>query len=324
MTQLDTLVPGPLDLTGYHLGTPQRAGSMTVVPITGPERPGIAPPRSALKLNRVVGYGEVELRNGADQGVAIVPLHIGYIQDAAQNHALCASAFLAPGQRRVFNDACCVQESQGGYLQGKDQWFFVLPVELRAKALELRYTRSYSKLWPDISALNHRYGLAPRGHLEQILSRKRAVLTQFQSRLELMPGQLGALFFLGGRFAGLEIAPDARYFAEVWTALVCFAYGVAAWQSEPQKAAAQPYELETNGGIGGVRAALAQDRAAQLEEVGSWLAAAPAGSVRLEEEERYLDLRLSTVNGEHLAGQVVTEHGRLVYASLFSRANQLP
>ncbi|MFI7125072.1 ARPP-1 family domain-containing protein [Nonomuraea sp. NPDC050153] len=314
MTALETLLPAPLDLRGYRAGTPQRGGALTMVPIWGPERPGIVPPRSGLKLERVVGYGRVELLNGAREGVAIVPLHIGYIQDAAQNHALCSAALLGAGQTRRFDDACCVQSGQGGYLEGRDQWFFVLPAELRARALELRGKRDYAKLWADISALNAACGLPSRGHLEQILSRKRAMLTQFQSRLELMPGQLGALFFVGERFAGLELAPDPAYFAELWMALVCFAYGVAAWRAEPERAGAEPYDA---GSLAELRAELARDRAARQAEVASWLPT-PAGDVRMVEEERYLDLRLSTVTGGGLAGQVVTEHGRPVYASLFA------
>ncbi|MEV0235314.1 DUF6569 family protein [Nonomuraea sp. NPDC050786] len=314
MTALDTLLPAPLDLDGYRAGTPQHAGALTMVPLWGPGRPGIVPPRSGLKLKRVVGYGQVELHNGAREGVAIVPLHLGYIQDAAQNHALCSSALLGAGQTRRFDDACCVQAGQGGYLEGRDQWFFVLPVELRAKALRRRGRKDYAKLWPDISELNRAYGLPSRGHLEQILSRRRATLTQFQSRLELLPGQLGALFFVEGRFAGLELAPDPVYFAEMWMALVCFAYGVAAWQAEPERAPARPYDV---GSLAELRAGLARDRAARRDEVASWLPA-PAGDVRVVEEERYLDLRLSTVTGGGLAGQVVSEHGRPVYASLFA------
>lgn len=316
MTPLDTLVPAPLDLSGYRLGAPQRAGALTMVPIFGPQRPGIAAPRSGLKLKQVVGYGEVELHNGAAAGVAIVPLHIGYIQDGAQNHALCSAALLGAGQTRRFPDACCVQAAQGGYLEGRDQWFFVLPVELRAKALELRGEQGYSKLWTDISLLNSRYGLPQRGHLEQLLTRKRAVLTQYQSRLELQPGQLGALFFLGERFAGVEIAPDPGYFAEMWMPLVCFAYGVAAWHHEPAPAAAEPFAA---GNLAELRAELHRERDRRHEQVLSWLPPAPA-EVDMVEEERYLELRLYTVTGGGLTGQVVGEHGRLVYASLFATA----
>jgi hypothetical protein len=317
MTALDTLVPGPLSLAGHRLGTPQQAGALTMVPISGPDRPGFVPPRTGLKLSRVTGYGRLELRNGAADGVAIVPLHIGYVQDAAQNHALCRSAFLAPGQTLLFEDACCVQQTQGGYLTGRDQWFFVLPGELRARALELRGVHGYAKLWDDIAELNQRCGLPRRGHLEQILSRKRPVLTQFQSRLEPQPGQVGALFLVDGRFAGLEICPGPRYFAEMWPALACFAYGVAAWRAEPAPAPAAPYDAAT---LAELRGALDRDRAARLTGIAARLAAAALDEAAdVQEEERYLDLRLSTVTGPHLAGQVVTDGGQAVYASLFAR-----
>ena len=332
-TTLDTLLPGPLSLAGHRLGTPQRAGALTMVPISGPAYPGVVPPRTGLKLTRVTGYGRVELRNGAAHGVAIVPLHMGYIQDAAQNHALCRSAFLGAGQTLLFEDACCVQEGQHGFLAERDQWFFILPLELRARALDLRGRSDYAKLWDDIAALNRRYGLPRRGHLEQILSRRRSVLTQYQNRLEPQPGQLGALFFLHGRFAGLELAPDPRYFAEVWPPLVCFAYGVAAWHTadaltphiapgaDTDSAAARQPEPFDARDLRELRAELHRDRAERIAEIADWLAATPTGPIDLQEEERYLNLRLSTVTGPHLAGQVVTDGDRAVYASLFTTAD---
>ncbi|MCX4092338.1 ARPP-1 family domain-containing protein [Nocardia sp. alder85J] len=312
-TTLSALVPAGGDLTGYRIGAPQRAGALTVLPIHGPQRPGIVAPRSGLKLHQVVGYGSVELHNGAAAGVAVVPLHIGYIQEGAQNHALCSAALLAAGQTRRFPDACCVQAAQGGYLEGRDQWFFVLPWELRGAALRLRGQEGYSKLWGDISALNRGYGLAARGHLEQIVSRQRAVLTQFRSRLELLPGQLGALFFVGDTFAGIEIAPDPGYFAEVWMPLVCFAYGVAAWRAEPEPVAAEPFDATDPASL---RAELTRDRDEYRERL---LASLPStAGAHADEEERYLDLRLHTVTGGGLAGQFVAEQDRLVYASLFA------
>ena len=273
-------------------------------------------------------------RKDAPTGVAIVPLHMGFVQDGAQNHALCRSAFLAPGQELLFPDACCVQASQGGYLAERDQWFFVLPVELRAAALELRGVANYSKLWPAISHLNRRYGLVARGHLEQVLTRKRAALTQFQNRLELAPGQTGALFFVGDRLAGVEIAPDPRYFAEVWMALVCFAYGAAALHAGEPDPVTEPYDVSdvpsgSSGSTGAsqvdvstvdkVRAALVAERRAVADEVRGWLAGAEWDVTDRIEEERFLELRLSTVVGERVGGQIVTEGECLVYASLFSR-----
>jgi hypothetical protein len=306
-----------IDLAGFRLGVPQRAGVLTMVPVFGPGYPGVLSPRDGVKLARVDGYGTVVLRNPGSDGVAIVPLHIGYVQDGAQNHALCRSAFLAAGQELRFADACCVQETVGGYLGERDQWFFTLPVELRPAALELRGQSDYSKLWPAIRTLNRGYGLPGRGHLESILARKRSVLTQFRTRLELVAGQLGALFFLGSRLVGAEIAPSPAFFADVWPALVCFAYGPAAMRREPSaEVAAEPFAASTLDELGAARFALAASR---LGEVRGWIDAANWTAPTVVEEDRYLHLRLCTVDGERVAGQVVLADERPVYASLFAK-----
>lgn len=306
-----------IDLAGFRLGVPQRAGVLTMVPVFGTAYPGVLSPREGVKLARVDGYGTVLLRNPGGDGVAIVPLHIGYVQDGAQNHALCRSAFLAAGQELRFTDACCVQESVGGYLGERDQWFFTLPLELRATALSLRGEANYSKLWSAISRLNRSYGLPGRGHLESILARKRNVLTQFRSRLERVAGQLGALFFLGSRLVGAEIAPTPAYFADVWPALVCFAYGPAAMRHEPVPVVdAEPYAVSTLDELVALREAEAAERAA---EVRGWIDAANWSAPTVAEEERYLHMRLCTVDGERVAGQVVLADDRPVYASLFAK-----
>src|SRR5689334_1640209 len=162
----------PVNLAGRRFGPVQQSGPLAVVPILGDDGDArFVPPLTGMKLSRVTGYGKVEMecRPGNTDGIGIVPLHIGYIQDGAQNHALCRSALLAAGQKRMFEDACCVQQSQGGYLEGRDQWFFILPLALRDAALRLRGTSNYGKLWSDIATLNTTMGKSSRGHLEEIV-----------------------------------------------------------------------------------------------------------------------------------------------------------
>jgi hypothetical protein len=307
-------------LPAHRLGRPQRSGPLTVVPVFGPDHGGrFTPPLSGLKLAGVRGYGNVELHHAGTDGVAIVPSHVGYIQDLAQNHCLCGATFLGAGQKRVIEDACCVQQAQGGYLAGKEQWFFILPLALRAEALALRGQKHFGKLWPAIARLCDRLGLESRGHLEQVVCRQRPHLTQYQSRFELLPSQTGALFFLGGRLAGVELAPSAAYFREVWMPLVCFCYGTAAWEAErklPPPAAPEPFAARN---LAELRSALAASRQETVERVRSWLAETPAQEFERQEEENYLGLRLATLSGAHYAGQVVEDDGQVVYASLTAR-----
>jgi len=317
------LVPLKLDLSAHRFGRPQQAGPLTVLPLFGPEgNAKFTPPLSGIKLAGVRGYGNVELHNPATSGVAILPLHMGYIQDQAQNHALCGSAFLGAGQKRLFEDACCVQQAQGGYLESKEQWFFILPLHLREEALRLRGQKNYGKLWPEISKLNQRLGLEARGHLEQVICRQRPLLTQYQTRVELLNGQTGALFFVGDRLAGVELAPSAAYFREVWTPLVCFCYGVAAMEleSHAQERAVLPFVANS---LRELRQQLVASRQARFQQVHDWLQRTPADQFDRQEEENYLGLRLYTASGKNFVGQFVEDEGRLVYASVAARSKYL-
>ncbi len=318
------LIPTKFDLSTYRFGMPQQSGTLTVLPVFGSNNDGrFVAPLSGLKLSQVRGYGNMELSNPAETGIAIVPLHMGYIQDRAQNHALCRSAFIAAGQKLMFEDACCVQAAQGGYLEGREQWFFILPLPLREEALELRGKEGYSKLWDAISRLNEQFALPNRGHLEQILSRKRAFLTQYQSRLELLPQQTGAVFFIGDKLAGVEIAPSAAYFQELWMPLVCFCYGVAAMYQEKDLEVNKPLVPFSASNLKELKEQLNQSRLERQEQVRNWLAQTPAEQFGIEEEERFLSLRLQTVTGKNFAGQFVEEEGRLLYASLFAKPGYL-
>lgn len=319
------LVPLRVDLSRFHMGSPQKSGSMSVVPIFGPDLNGkYNSPLSDLKLAQVKGYGNMELLNPSSRGVAIVPLHMGYIQDQAQNHALCRSAFIGAGQRLMFEDACCVQQAQGGYLEGREQWFFILPLQLREEALKLRGQKDYSKLWSAIATLNEAFGLEDRGHLEQIVSRQRPYLNQFQSRFELLPNQTGALFFIEDRLAGVEIAPSAAYFQEVWMPLVCFCYGTAAMQQEKKNGPAETLVVPFSAThISELRTELQKSRTEWQEHLKDGMAQIPSEAFEKLEEERFLELRLYTLIGNNFAGQCVEEDGHLIYASLFAKGGFL-
>jgi hypothetical protein len=323
------LIPRTFALAGHRFGRLQASGALAMMPLFGPDGGPdgggrFTAPLSGLKLAGVRGYGNVELNNPAPAGVTVVPLHVGYIQDGAQNHCLCGSLFLGAGQKRLVEDACCVQQAQGGYLQGREQWFFILPLALRKEALRRRGEKNFGKLWPAIAQLNARFGTEARGHLEQLICRQRAVLTQYQSRLELVPGQTGALFFLHERLVGVEVAPSADYFRELWMPLACFCYGTAALEVErgqlPAEAAPEPLPGRN---LAELRGQLEQVRQIRAERIRAALARMPVERLRREEQERYLNLRLYTASGERFAGQYVEEDGRLVYASLSARSQWL-
>ncbi len=317
----NALTPFAFDLSKFRLGEPQQSGTLSIIPIFGPEAEGkFTGPLTGLKLSKVAGYGNVELSNPSAEGIAIVPLHIGYIQDGAQNHAMCRSAFLAAGQKLMFEDACCVQKSQGGYLKGQEQWFFILPLELRRKALELRGKKGYSKLWPDISTLCKKYDLPARGHLDELIVKRRTALTRYQSRLELLKGQTGALFVINNQLVGIEIAPNANYFAELWMPLVCFCYGTAAAYQEEKLAAksgkSQAFEPFKATTLAELRAELIAERTQKHEQLLQAIANTPKEKFKVSETEKFLGLCLKTAIGKNFSGQFVEDKEQLIYASI--------
>ena len=324
MTHPLTFLTHAVQTGPIYAGAPQSAGPMTVVPLFGPAGSGYASPRSGLKLSAVRGYGNMELECREGGGLAIVPLHIGYIQKGAQNHAMCRSAFIDEGQKVLFEDACCVQESQGGYLEERDQWFFVLPLSLREEALSLRGEKNYGKLWDAIRTFNARFGIQKRGHLEGVIGNRRSVLTQQISRFERLPGQLGAMFFFRDQPVGVEICPNPDYFAEVFDALVCFAYGAEAHLIE-QADLPQPALPPLSGDdIFALRASLIKRRCARRARLEEAVSSLPPQHFELTDEERFPGHRLRTVLGVDFAGQLIQRiDGSLAYLSLFARAARL-
>lgn len=307
-----------------RVGVPQVSGPMAIVPLFGPDRVGYAGPRSGLRLGDVHTYGSLDVES-AGPGLCIVPLHIGWIQKGAQNHALCRSLFLAPGEKVRVDDACCVQASQGGYLEGADQWFFVLPLGVREAALSLRGTNEYSKLWDAITAFNKRFGRTRRGHLEQVIGSGRATLTRFRSRFELLDGQSGALFFLRGALVGFELAPNPAYFAELWPALVSFAYGAEAWGLEAHRGWQPPEEVPLAGDdLEALADALQAERRAHAARLLHAAERLNPRALELRSEDRCSGHELFTAEGDDFVGQVVRrDDDSLVYASLYARTASL-
>ncbi len=319
-----------LDVSGIgSVGRAQSSGAMTVLPLFGTEHAGFVSPSKGVRLARVHTYGDVELSCPAEvrtstDDLAIVPLHMGFIQHGAQNHALCGSALIEPGKTVRFTDARCVQAAQGGLMEGRDQWFFVLPLGLRATALGQIGQTGYNNLWSAIEELNVSFGLPKRGHLEQLLTKQRATLTQFRSRFECLAGQTGALFFVGDRLAGIEIAPTASYFQDIWMPLISFAYGIAAYGIERNEDATPYANGEPFAGVGSlpeIRSALQETRAERDDTLATIISASAAGLSGIYRKTVFLHIKtgtvLQTVTAAGFAGQIVRRNDEAVYVSLF-------
>ena len=131
---------------------------------------------------------------------------------------------------------------------------------------------------------------------------------------------------LNGKLAGVELAPTARYFEETWMPLACFCYGTAAMYLEEKEksngngAKVVPFEADS---LAALSRELMQHREAAQQRALEAVASAPRSKFAQREEERYLDMQLLTVTGDHFSGQMVEEDGHLVYASLAAKSSWL-
>ncbi len=317
-------------LSGLAPRTLQSRGLLEVVGLFPAEANGSAAPGDGraqyvaplehLKLVQVPTYGSMVLRNTADKGVLIAPMHLGFFQEGAQNHATSRVLLLEAGESLTADDCFCIQQSQGGYLKEAQQRFLILPLGLRGVALGQRGVNSYSRLWGAIDRYNRSYGIARGGHLERFLRPYFARLQPFRHAFETLPGQVGAAYFISGSLVGVEVAPNPAYWQDLAPILNIYCYGPAALLAERQgwQPARKPLNLEDLRDLddlaGRLASTRAREEAARVGQLTSLAAATWNGTLA---EERH-SLRIITLEQQGWAGQMVREGaGQMVYLSVF-------
>jgi hypothetical protein len=253
-----------LDLTDYRFGTPQQAGSLTVLPITShrasdaflPFSPDMAAEEGA-KTDSVV------LTKASGHGCFLAPLH-----------------FDGPGN-------------------------LFLPLSLRGPAWTSRRSTDPARLTP---AWNDLHGRLRRLGRPLSLHSCRPELDLLTRRIELLTGQLGALFFLNDRPVGLEIAPSPAYFAAVWQPMLMGCYGMVALLSELESpgmtSLVEPYAVSR---IADLRTEMFRVRHQRQEQLEASVTSPQQGEFTTEEEQRWRNYRVQSLTGPRFAGQYVEE-----------------
>ena len=312
-------------LAGLQAGPVVSWGLLEVVSLrfaagTDPaQRQTFASPEQHLELVEVPTYGTVVFRNAAKDARLIAPMHIGFFQPGAQNHATSRALVFAPGERLEVTDCFCVQAAQGGLLKESQQRFLMLPLGLRHQALAKRHSEGYSRLWDEIDCYTRHHGVVTGGHLERFLRPNFARLLPLRHALETVPGQIGAAYFIAGRLAGVEVAPNEVYWQGLAPVLAMYCYGPAAMLAEwrGHQRVSEPLDLENLADL--------DDLAARLRDVRTRESTSRADSVeelatmffdQQVDEERH-GLRVTTLGYKPWAGQIVRDDRQILYASVF-------
>jgi len=223
-------------LRGCEVGRIQTVGVMQVIPLILDE--DLQDDRFENPDVVRVGtrnYGEMVFSNPSGKPV-LLPTHVGYVvKQAAQDHAMATAGIVPPKGREVWDNAMCIQATQGGYIREDQHKMLILPLALRRPALEKRKDRRYNKLWQSIGSFSAQSGMSSTQNLVQYMQQFAEELDQFIAEFEIVDNQVGAIILISGNVVGVERAPSAAYWKSVWEPLVRVCYGSAAIMASRQK-----------------------------------------------------------------------------------------
>jgi hypothetical protein len=312
-------------LSGLVAGPVQSWGRLEVVGLFRAHGHGRADrsrynsPLEWLKLVRVPHYGTMVLHSTATEGLTIVPMHVGFFQEGAQNHATSRVLILAAGESFEADDCFCIQQAQGGLLKEAQQRFLVLPLGLRAAALQKRGKNDYSRLWGEIDGYTRRFGVARGGHLERFLRPYFARLMPFRHAFETVAGQVGAAYFVAGRPVGVELSPNAAVWRDLAPILNIYCYGPAALLAEQADYPIARPALDVDGLTGLDDLADRLDRSRRQHAVlrSEAIGALAGADWSCHDESVRHGLTIRTIGWGSWAGQVVLDGSQIDYLSIF-------
>lgn len=217
-------------LEGKRAGKIQKCGIMSVIPIFYQDDDlichGIASPRGAMRVEQNRNYGQMRFQNQDQEKVTIIPTNLGVIsKQSAQDHAMSKTGLIKPRGSVHYDDAFCIEQTQGGMLSSGEYDFIVLPYALRDQALSMKGSNDYSRFWPAIKNFNAEFGISGHGHLVYFYDRFKDKLGDFIAQFEIQEGQVGAIILIDNKIVGVEVAPNPDYWKDVWKPLIRDCYG---------------------------------------------------------------------------------------------------
>lgn len=214
-------------LSELWVGKLQSVKGMSVIPLCSDViYDAIADPKNLIVEGNTT-YGQMRFRNESDK-VSIVPANfMTIVKSRVQDHAMSSGGFVESATRQSFDNACCIQSSQSGYIkEGMESEFNILPLSLRGRLTgSKRQTKKYDKLWGDIEHFNQNVTAKSGAHLEYFFKEYKDELDEFIMEFEPVENQVGALIFFGNDLVGIEIAPTYTFWDQSWQWLIRGCYG---------------------------------------------------------------------------------------------------
>lgn len=329
-------------LHGTKVGRMQSVGLMQVIPLVLASEDlasdNFATPR-ALSIDTNQGYGNMGFTNKDTEKPVIIPTNTMVLtKRAAQDHAMVKTGLLDKSKHRIFNDACCVQGSQGGYFDNiEGDEIQILPFALRETALNMRGQREFGKLWPAISNFNKVAKSGTDSNLVSFQTKYGTLLDQFVAEFECVPNQVGAIILVDGQLLGVERTPSVGYWLSVWEPLIRMCYGSQAVIASVGKTTG------TSPSSSSAAVAILDEGITSLDELEAAVKSAIRGeedaarkvvrdliddqfessvddTLRTTREGHTYDVKVWNIAHDQFVGQAITDDGIVVYASMTSKA----
>jgi len=311
-------------LKGCTPGKIQSVGIMQVIPlISDISDDSFVSPNQSARIS-TSAYGTLVFQNQKEETM-IIPPQTGYVvKQSAQDHALPHVGVVKGKQTTSFDDAMCIQQTQGGTIGRGEHSMLILPFPLRESAHKVRKSRGYDRLWGSIRSLNSKAGVSGRGgssnaHLEYFLNAFKDQLDRFVAEFETVPKQIGAIILINGRVVGIERTPGYEYWTSIWTALIRECYGSLAIMEVDDYKDKIPFTrvpLRKAKSVADLKSALTEATDEEYERVKSIVNGISDIDLGQKSDGKEGEVDIKELSSERFIGQIVKKGEAVVYASL--------
>jgi hypothetical protein len=255
MPQLLEVEPVATALSAIRTGETRTHGAVAVISLLAPlasdsEWLTLAEAGDRVRMAEVDESGavpHVTVTNMADRPLLL--LDGEQLVGAKQNRILNTTVLIAAGTTLTI-PVSCVEQGRWGY---RAREFKASGVSLYASARKLKaewvsrslrdrkaHSADQAGVWDAIAAKAGAHGVSSAtGAMDDFYQRYAADVTASREALASVPGQIGAIVYVGGRWAGLELLASPRLFASAWPRLLA-GYTADAIGNKPGKLLPSP------------------------------------------------------------------------------------
>jgi len=180
-------------------------------------------------------YGEITFYNKRSKDVITLPHTAILTKQRAQNHGMVKAGYIPKRGSVRFDDAGCVQGSEGGYFSNVEgDELRVMPVTIREMLFKTmdKGIGDYSAIYPAIRKLGDQTKSNTGEYLNRYFDKYDNKLEQFIAHFERPDKLIGTIVFVDGEIVAIDKYPSFTYAEQVWDVMIRDCYGALAVVSE--------------------------------------------------------------------------------------------